>query len=101
MSSFHVECIPGCMASMNCVQGLLFLWEQYEGQDNRLYYAHRSMLGVALVLLRISLAGLLAWNLHSTIRAERSSLKREFYTNFMKVITAVYICYRREINSLM
>ena len=43
------------------------------------------MLGVALVLLRILLAGLLAWNLQATIKAERSGLKREFYTNFMKV----------------
>ena len=74
------------------MQGLLFLWEQYEGQDNRLYYAHRSMLGVALVLLRISLAALLAWNLHSTIRAERSALKREFYANFMKVFSFASIC---------
>ncbi|XP_070212870.1 integral membrane protein GPR180-like [Littorina saxatilis] len=81
------------VGALGVLQGLLFLWEQYEGQDSRQFYAHRSMLGVALVLLRISLAGLLAWNLHCVIRAERSALKREFYTNFMKCCMLWFLCY--------
>lgn len=68
------------------LKGLLFFWEQYEGQESRMYYAHRSMLGVGLIILRILLAALLAWNLYTTIRAERSALKREFYASFTKVI---------------
>lgn len=81
------------VAVLGILQGLLFLWEQFEGEDSRQFYAHRSMLGVALVLLRISLAALLAWNLHPVIRAERSALKREFYGSFMKSCMLWFLCY--------
>ncbi|KAK7449145.1 hypothetical protein BaRGS_00040054 [Batillaria attramentaria] len=81
------------VAVLGGFQGLLCLWEQYEGQDSRTYYAHRSTLGVALILLRILLAALLAWNLYTTIRAERSSLKREFYTSFTKACMLWFLCY--------
>ena len=67
------------------LQGSLFMWEQFQDSYNRMFHAHRSNAGIALVVLRILLAGLFAWNLHSTISAERSTLKREFYGSFTRV----------------
>ena len=66
-------------------QGALFLWEQYQDQTHRLYHAHRSYAGVALVILRVVLAALFAWNLYATVSTERSIMKREFYISFTKV----------------
>lgn len=50
-----------------------------------MYHAHRSYAGLALVVLRILLAALFAWNLNVTVSAERSALRREFYKSFTKV----------------
>lgn len=81
------------VAVLGGLQGLLFLWEQYECENSRTYYVHRSSLGVALVCLRIALAALLAWNLYTTIRAERSAIKREFYAAFTKCCMLWFLCY--------
>lgn len=66
-------------------QAILFVWEQIEDTDHRMYHAHRSYAGLALVVLRILLAALFAWNLNVTVSAERSALRREFYKSFTKV----------------
>ena len=55
-----------------------------------MYHAHRSYAGLALVVLRILLAALFAWNLNLTVSAERSALRREFYKSFTKVIIIYY-----------
>jgi len=69
-----------------CVlQGGLFLWEQYQDQTHRLYHAHRTYAGSALLILRMVLAGLFGWNLYATVSSERSIMKREFYISFTKV----------------
>lgn len=66
-------------------QALLFIWEQFQDVDHRMYHAHRSYSGLALVFLRILLAAMFAWNLNVTVTSERSSLRREFYKSFTKV----------------
>ncbi|XP_046567618.1 integral membrane protein GPR180-like [Haliotis rubra] len=73
--------------------GGLFLWEQYNDSYTRTYHAHRSRAGTALVVLRILLAGMFGWNLYTTIKAERSSLKREFYSSFTKACMLWFLCY--------
>ena len=50
-----------------------------------MYHAHRSYAGVCLVLVRIVLAGVFAGHLYRTVRKERSTLKKEFYSSFNKV----------------
>lgn len=81
-------------------QAVLFVWEQIQDSDHRMYHAHRSFAGVALVVLRILLAALFAWNLNVIVSSERSALRREFYKSFTKVCSfmlstvcmAVYLC---------
>ena len=64
---------------------MLFVWEQIQDSDHRMYHAHRSFAGLGLVVLRILLAALFAWNLNVTVSSERSALRREFYKSFTKV----------------
>lgn len=75
------------------LQGALFLWEQYQDQTHRLYHAHRSYAGIALVILRVVLAALFAWNLYATVSTERSAMKREFYISFTKSCMLWFLCY--------
>lgn len=75
------------------VQGSLFLWEQYQDQTHKLYHAHRTYAGFALLILRIMLAGLFGWNLYSTVSSERSIMKREFYMSFTKGCMLWFLCY--------
>lgn len=75
------------------VQGALFLWEQYQDQTHRLYHAHRTYAGFALLILRIVLAGLFGWNLWVTVSVERSIMKREFYISFTKSCMLWFLCY--------
>ena len=63
----------------------MFIWEQYEEREHRMYHAHRSYAGVCLVLVRIVLAALFAGHLYNTVRKERSALKKDFYGSFTKV----------------
>lgn len=70
-------------------QAVLFVWEQIQDSDHRMYHAHRSFAGVALVVLRILLAALFAWNLNVTVSSERSALRREFYKSFTKVCSFI------------
>ncbi|OPL20725.1 hypothetical protein AM593_02399, partial [Mytilus galloprovincialis] len=58
-----------------------------------MYHAHRSYAGLALVVLRILLAALFAWNLNVTVSAERSALRREFYKSFTKSCMLWFLCY--------
>ncbi|XP_050407787.1 integral membrane protein GPR180 [Patella vulgata] len=78
---------------LGILQGFLFLSEQYEDRGHRMFHAHRSYAGISLVVLRILLAALFAWNLHSTIAAERSSLKRGFYGTFTKLCMLWFLCF--------
>ncbi|XP_063430310.1 integral membrane protein GPR180-like isoform X1 [Mytilus trossulus] len=75
------------------IQAILFIWEQIEDTDHRMYHAHRSYAGLALVVLRILLAALFAWNLNVTVSAERSALRREFYKSFTKSCMLWFLCY--------
>ncbi|KAL4220402.1 hypothetical protein ACF0H5_020805 [Mactra antiquata] len=75
------------------VQGGLFLWEQYQDQTHRLYHAHRTYAGFALLILRIVLAGLFGWNLYVTVSVERSIMKREFYISFTKSCMLWFLSY--------
>lgn len=70
-------------------QAVLFVWEQIQDSDHRMYHAHRSFAGVALVVLRILLAALFAWNLNVIVSSERSALRREFYKSFTKVCSFI------------
>ncbi|GAB1606536.1 integral membrane protein GPR180-like [Argonauta hians] len=77
-----------------CVlQSLLYIWEQYLDKEHRMYYAHRTYAGIALVFVRIMLAGIFAWNLRATVNSERSALKREFYATFTKSCMLWFLCY--------
>ncbi|XP_045199327.2 integral membrane protein GPR180-like [Mercenaria mercenaria] len=75
------------------VQGGLFLWEQYQDQTHRLYHAHRTYAGFALLVLRMVLAGLFGWNLWITVSVEKSIMKREFYISFTKSCMLWFLCY--------
>ena len=75
-----------------CSQGILFVWEQYEEREHRMYHAHRSWAGVVLVISRIALAAVFALNLYMTAVKERSALKRDFYSKFMRVSVAFDVC---------
>ncbi|KAJ8310263.1 hypothetical protein KUTeg_012128 [Tegillarca granosa] len=75
------------------VGAVLFVWEQIQDDDHRMYHAHRSYAGIALVLLRIMLAALFAWNLNVTVSSERSALRREFYKSFTKSCMLWFLCY--------
>lgn len=74
-------------------QAVLFVWEQIQDSDHRMYHAHRSFAGVALVVLRILLAALFAWNLNVIVSSERSALRREFYKSFTKSCMLWFLCY--------
>ncbi|XP_061165730.1 integral membrane protein GPR180-like [Saccostrea echinata] len=78
---------------LGIVQAVLFVWEQIQDSDHRMYHAHRSFAGIALVILRILLAALFAWNLNVTVSSERSALRREFYKSFTKSCMLWFLCY--------
>ena len=46
------------------------------------YHVHESLPGALLVLLRVGLAGLFAYNLSITVSNEKSVLRRNFYQTF-------------------
>ncbi|XP_052218622.1 integral membrane protein GPR180-like isoform X2 [Dreissena polymorpha] len=81
------------VAILAVIQGSLFLWEQYQDQTHRLYHAHRTLAGSALLVLRIVLAGLFGWNLYTTVSSERSIMKREFYVSFTKSCMLWFLSY--------
>ena len=70
----------------NCfTQAAIFVWEQYEEKEHKVHHAHRSISGALLVLVRILLAAIFAFNLYTMVSKERSALKRNFYVHFTKV----------------
>lgn len=81
------------VGTLGILQAVLFVWEQVQDSDHRMYHAHRSFAGVALVVLRILLAALFAWNLNVTVSSERSALRREFYKSFTKSCMLWFLCY--------
>ncbi|CAH1781321.1 unnamed protein product [Owenia fusiformis] len=83
----------GIVGTLGILQGLLFLWEQNEDQEFRIYHAHRSTAGFLLLLVRITLAVLFSCNLYTTVTKERSTLKREFYASFSKSCLLWFLCY--------
>lgn len=74
-------------------QGALLLWEQYEETEHHSYHAQRSVAGLLLLALRVSLALLLASVLHQIISSERSALKRDFYLGFAKGCFLWFLCH--------
>ena len=76
-------------------QGLLFMWEQSQDQSLRLYHAQRSYAGISLVILRILLAAMFAVKLKALIAAERSKLKRQFYSSFTKVASSLRVSHKQ------
>ncbi|MBN3295385.1 GP180 protein, partial [Amia calva] len=74
-------------------QGALLLWEQFEDTEHHSYHAHRSMPGLLLIGLRVTLALLLASILYQIITAERSALKRDFYLSFAKGCFLWFLCH--------
>ena len=66
-------------------QGMSFLWEQYEQQEQRMYHLHRSYAGISLAIARLLLAAIYMSHLRNVISSERSALKRDFYNSFTKV----------------
>ncbi|KAK6487145.1 integral membrane protein GPR180-like [Huso huso] len=74
-------------------QGFLLLWEQFEDTDHHGYHAHRSMAGLLLIGLRVSLSMLLASSLYRIINVERSVLKRDFYLSFAKGCFLWFLCH--------
>ena len=58
------------------------LWEQVYDESHYTYHVHESLPGALLVLLRVALAGLFAFNLSFTVANERSVLRRNFYQTF-------------------
>ncbi|KAK3095709.1 hypothetical protein FSP39_017906, partial [Pinctada imbricata] len=78
---------------LGITQAVLFIWEQIEDNDHRMYHAHRSYGGLALVVLRILLAAMFAWNLNITVSSERSILRKEFYKSFTKSCMLWFLCY--------
>ncbi|MBN3287896.1 GP180 protein, partial [Polyodon spathula] len=74
-------------------QGILLLWEQFEDADHHGYHAHRSMAGLLLIGLRVSLSMLLASSLYQIITVERSVLKRDFYLSFAKGCFLWFLCH--------
>ena len=61
---------------------LLVLWEQSYDESHYTYHIHESLPGLLLVLLRIGLTFLIAYNLHQTTEGERSVLRKDFYQSF-------------------
>ncbi|XP_033864457.2 integral membrane protein GPR180-like isoform X1 [Acipenser ruthenus] len=74
-------------------QGILLLWEQFEDADHHGYHAHRSMAGLLLIGLRVSLSMLFASSLYQIITVERSALKRDFYLSFAKGCFLWFLCH--------
>ncbi|ESP04844.1 hypothetical protein LOTGIDRAFT_109564, partial [Lottia gigantea] len=93
LSSISKKPAAKVVGVLGILQGILFLSEQYQDRGHRMFHAHRSYAGIALVVLRILLAALFAWNLHTTISAERSSLKRGFYGTFTKLCMLWFLCF--------
>nr|XP_022345951.1 integral membrane protein GPR180-like isoform X1 [Crassostrea virginica] len=81
------------VGGLGIIQAVLFVWEQIQDSDHRMYHAHRSFAGLGLVVLRILLAALFAWNLNVTVSSERSALRREFYKSFTKSCMLWFLCY--------
>ncbi|XP_053563818.1 integral membrane protein GPR180 isoform X2 [Bombina bombina] len=74
-------------------QVILLLWEQFEDTNHHSFHAHRSLAGTLLIALKICLAISLACGLYHIINVERSTMKRQFYITFAKVITiGVILC---------
>uniref|UniRef100_UPI003AAB21A2 integral membrane protein GPR180 n=1 Tax=Centroberyx gerrardi TaxID=166262 RepID=UPI003AAB21A2 len=76
-------------------QGVLLLWEQYSDSEteHHSYHAQRSLAGILLIALRVSLALLLASVLYQIISTERSTLKRDFYLTFTKGCFLWFLCH--------
>ncbi|XP_060775104.1 integral membrane protein GPR180 isoform X2 [Neoarius graeffei] len=74
-------------------QGALLIWEQFEDTEHYSYHGHRSVPGLLLMVLRVSLTLILASVLYHIISAERSTLKRSFYLSFAKGCFLWFLCH--------
>ena len=58
------------------------LWEQSYDESHYTYHVHESLPGLMMVVLRLALTALFAYNLTHTIAEERSILRKDFYQSF-------------------
>ncbi|XP_074658274.1 integral membrane protein GPR180-like [Tubulanus polymorphus] len=72
------------VSCLGILQAILFIWEQFQGIDHKLYHPPDTIAGLTLLTLRVLLAAVFAGNLLFTVSTERSALKRDFYTSFAK-----------------
>ena len=61
---------------------MLVLWEQSYQESHYTYHIHENLPGLLMVMLRIALSGLFAYNLKFTIANEKSTLRQQFYHSF-------------------
>uniref|UniRef100_A0A8C6V384 G protein-coupled receptor 180 n=1 Tax=Neogobius melanostomus TaxID=47308 RepID=A0A8C6V384_9GOBI len=82
-------------AGVVIAQGVLLLWEQYSAVDSEHHSFHtqRSLPALLLLLLRVTLALVLASVLYQITSTERSTLKRDFYLSFTKGCFLWFLCH--------
>ncbi|XP_035694123.1 integral membrane protein GPR180-like [Branchiostoma floridae] len=78
---------------LGAVQAVLALWEQFQSSEHQTYHAHRSAVGLSLVVLRLVLALVFGGAIYQTMAKERSSLRRDFYLSFFKSCLLWFLCY--------
>eukprot|EP00058_Branchiostoma_floridae_P001443 XP_002586931.1 hypothetical protein BRAFLDRAFT_244305 [Branchiostoma floridae] len=78
---------------LGAVQVILALWEQFQSSEHQTYHAHRSAVGLSLVVLRLMLALVFGGAIYQTMAKERSSLRRDFYLSFFKSCLLWFLCY--------
>lgn len=75
------------------LQSIVFIWEQYEDRKFIQYHANRSWVGVFFLIIRITLAFTLSYNVSVTSENEKSVLKRSFYTSFTHYCSIWFLSY--------
>ena len=61
---------------------MLVLWEHSYQESHYTYHIHENLPGLLMMILRIALSGLFAYNLKFTIANEKSTLRQQFYHSF-------------------
>lgn len=61
------------------------MWEESIDQQHYAYHAHLTRPGMIAVVLRLAVAIVFTANLQRTLTDEKSSLKREFYSQIATV----------------
>ncbi|XP_065187859.1 integral membrane protein GPR180-like [Sycon ciliatum] len=74
--------VTGSLTLVAALMLWLFAWEQSMDEQHYAYRSHLTRPDILAVVLRLLLAVVFTINLHKTLAAEKSSLKREFYNQF-------------------